>query len=602
MMDMAKQIIQTRRSSTVEEARAGAHHSGLAPSWLETLRARIKPEWLLLAVVAVIALALNFHLLGTISVWYDEAFSYAVVNQHLSRLWNTIWHTEPNMELYYLILYAWLKATSLLHVPPVELILRLPSAIYATLSAVVVYVIGYRFWDARAGFLAALLYAANPLQLFYAQQARAYSLELLLICCAWLALLSALTATSQREGYRWWAVYVAATTLAIYTHVFSALIVIAQIIAFAGLLGLAGPWRMLARRSVRQFALSLCVSGILIIPMIYVSRNGGHNKWIPVSTPGAVVDFFITSVSAGNVWYVALIGLAGALALLSVIVDRLPHHVQARLRLTSLRSHDTEPWRASATRPELGVYVLMCWLVVPLVLSYALTQDWLNLHLFLARYLVVVVPPICMLAVLGLRKLRPRYLQLALAGALVLVAFLQVPAYYASADTQDFRAVNFWLQQRYQPGDGIACYPIYWCRLPMDYYIQAHPGSAHFDSTTPYDDLSTQALAAYAAQHTRVFLIIALFDPSPDTVRELHALQSWMDGHYQLAGQFETTYLSYQFKAYPLHTKVTIRLYGQPQRARLAPAAHSYRLGASCPPACDGALRSLAWDVRRVVY
>lgn len=592
---MAKQVIQQRRLSTEGEPHADdPHHSGLAPSRLAALRGRIKPEWLFLAVVAVVALSLDFHLLGTISVWFDEAFSYFEVHEPFSRMWQNIWGREPNMELYYLLLYAWMKVTALLHLPPDELVLRLPSAISAALSAVVVYVIGQRFWGARAGLLAALLYAANPLQLYYAQQARAYSLELLLICCAWLALLSALTATSQRSSFRWWVIYVAATTLAIYAHVFSGLIVVAQVVAFAGLLWLSGSWRALAWRSAREFVLSLCATSLLIMPMVYVSRYGGHNLWVPVTSPSAVADFFVTSVSAGNIWYLALIGLASALALLAAIASRLPHHIRARLVSPSRSPHDTASWQTSAARPELGAYILMCWLVVPLVLSYILTQDWLNLHLFLARYLVVVVPPICMLAVLGLRKLRSHYLQLALAGALILVALLQVPAYYASADTQDFRAVNFWLQERYQPGDGVACYPISWCRLPMNYYVQAHPGPAHFDPNTPYYDFSTQALAAYAAQHTRVFLITAIFDPLPDTVRELNTLHDWMDSHYQLEGQFETAYLSYQFKAYPLHTQVTIRLYGQPKGAQRGPVAQCRPV--SCPT------RSLAWEARRVVY
>lgn len=566
-----QQIAQRLRppATTPETVMPADAHGPDQPRWplLAAWRTRIRPHWVLLAVVLAVALTLDLHMLGSISVWFDEAISYVVVHQHFGDMWRDIWGSVPNMELYFVMLYVWLKVTALMHLPPDELILRLPSAICAALSAGMVYLIGRRLWSTRVGVVAALLYAANPLQLYYAQQARSYSLELLLICCGWFALFSALAAPAQSK--RWWVAYTAAMTLAIYAHIFSGWVVVAQITTFAGLVLLPGPWRASARASMRTFALVLCATGALILPLVKVSIYGKHNDWVPATNLGAVRDFFVISVSGGSVAYLALIGLASALAVLIGGASLLPDHVQRRLWLTADAGSmaSTHP----TARPRPGAFAVLCWLVVPLVCSFVLTQGWLNLHFFLARYLVVVIPPICLLAALGLRLLRPAYLQIALTAALLLVAALQVPAYYASADTQDFRAVNFWLQQRYQPGDGIACYPQTWCRLPMDYYVQAQPGPAHFDPNSPDWDLSTRTLAAYAAQHTRVFVIIAIFDPSPQVRSQVRTLQAWMDGHYQLVDQLQTGYLSYQFTASPLQTTVTIRLY-EPRGAAVARA------------------------------
>jgi hypothetical protein len=49
-------------------------------------------------------------------------------------------------------------------------------------------------------------------------------------------------------------------------------------------------------------------------------------------------------------------------------------------------------------------FALVSWLIVPMALSYAATQPFLNLHLF-SDYLVVVVPPVCLLAGLGIAVL-----------------------------------------------------------------------------------------------------------------------------------------------------------------------------------------------------
>jgi mannosyltransferase len=62
----------------------------------------------------------------------------------------------------------------------------------------------------------------NDLQLTYAQQTRAYSMQLLLLCIAWYALFAVITVESHQK--RWWICYVGAMTLAVYAHLFSMLI------------------------------------------------------------------------------------------------------------------------------------------------------------------------------------------------------------------------------------------------------------------------------------------------------------------------------------------------------------------------------------------
>ena len=159
-----------------------------------------------------IALGFNLYRLGTPSVWFDEAFSVELARQPLPLLWHIIFNLEPNMELYYLFLHAWLGVTSALAFPATEFVVRLPSAIFAALSTEVVFLLGLRFLSLPIGFLAASLYLLNDLQLVYAQQARSYSLQLLLICISWYAFLAALTGDTHQK--RWWVCFTGATTLA----------------------------------------------------------------------------------------------------------------------------------------------------------------------------------------------------------------------------------------------------------------------------------------------------------------------------------------------------------------------------------------------------
>src|SRR5579885_3434526 len=148
----------------VQEKRAAPSTSASRMLLVRKALARIEPEWLLGVVVVALAFVLDLHMLGTTSVWFDEAFSYQEVNQHFGAMWQQIWNSEPNMELYYLLLYVWIKGLAVLHIAPTEIMLRLPDALFGVASAAMVYAIGRQLVRPIAAFAAAVLYAANPLQ------------------------------------------------------------------------------------------------------------------------------------------------------------------------------------------------------------------------------------------------------------------------------------------------------------------------------------------------------------------------------------------------------------------------------------------------------
>src|SRR5713101_1039573 len=212
-------------------------------------------NWLLCLLVFGVALVFDLHSLGAPSIWYDEAFSVELARQPLPLLWHIIWGPEPDMELYYLFLHFWLGFTGFLGLHPTEFVVRFPSAIFAVLSSVMLFLLGRRFLNITAALVETGLYILNDLQLIYAQQTRSYSLQLLLICISWYALFALLTQDIHQK--RWWACFIAATTLAIYAHLFSLVILLAQMAAFAGLPFLPGPWRAKARRRLIAFIASL---------------------------------------------------------------------------------------------------------------------------------------------------------------------------------------------------------------------------------------------------------------------------------------------------------------------------------------------------------
>lgn len=485
-----------------------------------------RADWIIALLLAIAAAALVAYRLN-VSLWYDETWSYGLSLQP----WHTflghyLWGVEANMALYYGVLRAWLWLTGLFGANPTEVIVRIPSAIFAVAATVVVYLLGRRLFGRVAGIVAAALYLANFLQLLMAQQARSYGLELFLLAVSWYCLFAAL---DGGVGRRWWVGYVIGSSLAVYAALFSGLVLAAQVSAMVVLLLWPGPWRERIRAAVQPFVVSLLLIGLLSLPiLIDAAIHGGPNTWILPAHLGDIRTFFLF-ISGNNVWYERLIIatglLGGALALLA--------------------------WAAPAQRQRVtratpntlaSVIALSCWLIVPIVLSFALTQRMLNLHLFLHRYLVVVVPAICLLVGLGVAVIRWRPLQLALVAVLALVAWPQVPQAYQSAQVQNFHDPMLWVQQRYQSGDGLICDPVVQCGVPVDYYLTAYPGSARLDAdspgrfiweTTSWVPVDKSTVLAYAASHRRVFFLFGPLGNGASAATEAKDLEAALAGSYK---------------------------------------------------------------------
>ena len=211
--------------------------------------------------------------------------------------------------------------------------------------------------------------------------------------------------------------------------------------------------------------------------------------------------------------------------------------------LAAGRPHPALPRRRGRDQEAYGPALAMAiWFVVPIVIAFALTQPRLNLHLFSNRYLVVVVPPLCLLAGLGVSAVRWRPLQGVLAIGLVVVALPQLLHYYESPHLQDIRGAARWIEARYQSGDGLICAPAVECAIPIEYYLEADKTAARFDPDSPGRfswngggtvSLDDAAVLDYSARHQRVFFVYARSVLDPESQR----LESSLGQHFQEIGR-----------------------------------------------------------------
>ena len=444
-MTQTGNIPQQNTETGIEEKPRDASHPPIRQRLLRALTS----NWLLCLLVFGGALVFDLHNLGTPGIWFDEAFSVELARQPLPLLWHIIWGPEPNMELYYLFLHFWLGLTGLLGFHPVETLVRLPSAIFAGLASVMVFLLGRRYLGLIADITGAGLFTLNYLQLTYAQQTRAYSLQLLLTCIAWYALFAVFTRETHTK--RWWACFILANALAVYAHLFSILIIAAQVVAFAGLLALPGPWRAVARQRLRPFVRSLLLTGILIIPMLLESLRGPKTGWLPIPHLHEVLTLF-QLITAGSNLYLLMLFVLCFCAVLVALLPHLPDSAPLLQSVTFYRPGDRQSEQKMQQLLPI-TFALVCWFFVPIISSFILSQG--SIRLFSTRYLVTVLPPLFLLVGLAVGALRWRGAQVALIAGLFLLALSLVPVYYRSAQVEDWNSTVHWLEQRSQPNDGL---------------------------------------------------------------------------------------------------------------------------------------------------
>lgn len=514
--------------------------------------------WLLCLLIGTIALGFNLYHLGFLGMWFDEILSVERARQSLPVLLQIIANTQPNMALYYVLLHFWLSLTSLLGLQPTEFVVRLPSAVFAALSSIMVFLLGRRFLGLVAGIVAAGIYLLNVLQLVYAQETRSYALQLLLICFTWYALFAILDGSSRPR--RWWLGYTLVTVLAIYTQLFSLLIFAAQLAAYAGLLFLHSPWRNTARQQLRSVCISTGAVVVLISPLIYASRHGSKTGWLPIPH---LIDIYriLANIAANSKIYLALLLALCLLGLLATICADRPWGKRLLSTLTFVE--DAQDTRLTRLQQLLPVgFALLCWLIIPIILSYIISQG--STRLFSSRYLVTIVPPLVLLVGLGVLVIRWRLIQAVLTLCLLLLALHYMPIYYGTPQVEDWNTTSAWLQQHYQTNDGLICYDNnQGCQVAMDYYLRTYPGPAHFTSDSPgsfpwvHYDLTNQlgnaeqavnpaVLSVFGVNHPRVFFIIGRISAS--TAPHAAKAQQWLDSHYHYVTQIVTP-------------TVTIRLY-----------------------------------------
>jgi uncharacterized membrane protein len=190
---------------------AAAQNANASPPSASSRRASTLFSLLILIVASG---ALRFLYLVRKPFWFDEAFSVEVARIDWGNFLHLLWWREANMSLYYILLRIWL------HFGQSEYFIRSLSAIAAVAAVPAIYWLATLLYDRRVGLVAAALLAFNAYHVRYAQEARSYSLFVLLATLSSAFLVASLDRPSSRNR----SVYAFVTVLAVYAHFYALLL------------------------------------------------------------------------------------------------------------------------------------------------------------------------------------------------------------------------------------------------------------------------------------------------------------------------------------------------------------------------------------------
>jgi mannosyltransferase len=386
--------------------------------------ARPSAGMLPLVLIVAAGAALRVWLLGLRSYWVDEAISVNLARLPFRAfLWN-LWNYEGNMAFYYFLLRGWV------HLGSNEATVRGLSVIFGVATILALYVLATRLFDRRVGLISAGLLALHSFHIRYSQEARSYSLLVLLLVLSTYVFVLAVE-SPNRKGC--WVLYAVLAALAFYCHLFALLVLATHWLS----LGPAGLRRIGARRVL----FAVAVLAFLIAPMVafVLLKSAGQLDWVPKPTVESM-RFFVNYMGA----YAGPALFCGYL-LFSLLAPR-------------WRPRPGSSARASEER-DWGIRLLYLWFAFPIALTFAVS---FYRPVFSFRYMVICLPPLVLLAALGIAALanlfpqRPWLVSSAL-SLMIAGSILGIFNYYRAYASYDngWRGATERILSAQQPGDAL---------------------------------------------------------------------------------------------------------------------------------------------------
>lgn len=359
---------------------------------------KIASVLLLLIVGAII----RFYGLSNQSLWYDEIVTWSISNKaSLGEVWNEI-ANENRPPLHQLLYYFVIK-----YIGDNEFALRLPSAIFGTFSILFIYILALRLYSYKEAILSTAFMTFFWAPIYYSQEARDYSLLIMLTISAVYLWVIIHDTEVRKEKIKLLHIIIFAILLALlaYTHYFGLLL--------AGLLFIGTLYLFIKNRRINlKILLPYLIALILYIPwlnaLIYQAAKL-KSFWIQKPTLASIYEviFYIYGTEPILFYFI--------LAFLIFSIFKLIYEIIKK------------------KQPEQNIQfmnadiMLWLWFLLPILIIFI--QSLLTKSLFLERYFLICLPAAYILLARAIIKL-PVISYIRYAIAIIMILYISFDLFY----------------------------------------------------------------------------------------------------------------------------------------------------------------------------
>jgi mannosyltransferase len=419
---------------------------------------RVLARWtpFLLAGITAIGFILRVWEIGTKGLWLDEAFSVWLGWKPLGEMLSWLVRIDQHPPLYYALLHFW---TKLAGDNPDDV--RMLSAILGTLTIPVMFLLGRRLMGTSVGLLAALILALSPFHVRFAQETRMYTLLMLNVSLALLALTWILTnprraALTPRRIITdpAWLGYMVFCAAALWSHNTAIFFPLAINLFVLGGMRAGRDKRTelvggLCRPSHKSWLFAQTGVFMLWLPWLiplFIQSTGVYREfWVPYPTWQTVADTlkaFLSAMLPAKGWLATGIWIAfGSLIMLGVWCLRQTPSVLKLLLVIFLT-------------PLIGEWVAGLWRPI-----------------FDDRTLIWITLPLYLLLASGIAQLRYRPTILVAVAILVAVNLVSLRQYYTSFVKEEWDKAAAYVGERAEKDD-MLLFNATWVQIPFDYYFR----------------------------------------------------------------------------------------------------------------------------------
>ena len=381
-----------------------------------------------LLVILMAAVLVRFFHLGVKPIWYDEACSISMSQKDLTvSNFNYLLSYKP---VYFILLKVWSAFFGV-----GEFSVRLPSVIFGSLAIPGIYYLGREFGGKRTGLVAAILLAVNCFHVYHSQQARYYTLLVLLAIFSYLYFLRALRKYDNRVEIL---KNIFLNVIMVMVHPYAWAIVFSQMLcAFFFING---------ENIRRRWAFFHVVGVFFVILWSFVINKAQiwHNIWwVPRSGMNVFLETFQTFVYGGHRYglddHRVIFALPGIIIFLFVL-----WMIFFLLGIFSKRSF-------LQSLPVSRAAVLM-WLFLPMILAWGLS--FLK-PVYVIKHLIFCLPPFCLVTAVGLVGLGDRWKILVALALVVVTGLYPLSVVYSQDKNINWRTAVQAVKAEIREGDAI---------------------------------------------------------------------------------------------------------------------------------------------------